>query len=158
MVTTKRDGRAESHRTWPDPRGFWITLRWDIVNGRVDPVEVTITAPKGRIVTREVLREIPLGKIVDESRVEQIALAERAAKAAKTKQGKRDGHAYAAKLGGGLEVVAATYREAFAAGRSPIEAVAKELGIAESTAAKRVMAARRAGFLGQARPGKGGEA
>ena len=53
-----------------------------------------------------------------------------------------------------LEQVADVYREAYRMGANPVVAVADALKIARSTAAKRVIAARRAGFLPPATAGK----
>lgn len=53
--------------------------------------------------------------------------------------------------------VAAAYRFAYAVGLPPTKHVAAELGIADSTATKKVMRARRAGLLGPTTPGKAGE-
>lgn len=57
-----------------------------------------------------------------------------------------------------LRDVASRYKAAVEAGKPPTQAVARELNIARSTAARWVAAARKRGFLGAAMRGKGGEA
>lgn len=55
-----------------------------------------------------------------------------------------------------LERVAVLYRRAFAIGYPPTRAVAEGLDVSSAVAAKRVQAARRAGFLDPTSPGKKG--
>jgi hypothetical protein len=150
---------GESHFWWPaPPRGYSLTILWDIVNDRVEPIEFTVRAPKGKAVTAEALRRIPFGRLVSDRRSEQRRLVK---KAIEREPRLPEGDKYLApydRPGADLGRVAAVYREAHARGLAPVEAVAEALGIARSTAAKRVMDARRAGALGPARPGKSGEA
>jgi hypothetical protein len=56
-----------------------------------------------------------------------------------------------------LRIVADVYRTAWRQGADPRRAVAEQFHLSDSGAAKRIRAARDAGFLGQARPGKAGE-
>jgi hypothetical protein len=56
-----------------------------------------------------------------------------------------------------LETVAHLYREALRTGKPPAATVAAALNIAPSTAAKRIMAARRQNLLGPTAPGRKGE-
>jgi hypothetical protein len=58
---------------------------------------------------------------------------------------------------GDLEVVADVYRAAWRQGANPRHAVAEQFHLSDSGAAKRIRAARGAGLLGPARPGKAGE-
>jgi hypothetical protein len=57
-----------------------------------------------------------------------------------------------------LHVVADVYRTAWREGADPRRAVAEHFHLSDSGAAKRIRAARDAGVLGPARPGKAGEA
>jgi hypothetical protein len=57
-----------------------------------------------------------------------------------------------------LSRVAATYREALAAGEPPTRAVERDLAVSHSQAAKYVSRARQRGFLGPTRSGVAGEA
>jgi hypothetical protein len=56
-----------------------------------------------------------------------------------------------------LRKVADLYREALDQGLPPNQHVADRLGISRSTATKRIMRARQAGYLGPTTPGKQGE-
>lgn len=55
-----------------------------------------------------------------------------------------------------LAEVARIYNETVARNLPPIPAIAKAFGISKSTSAKRVMSARKFGFLGKAKKGKSG--
>lgn len=169
---TKADGRSKMLGTvslpapgsampeaslWLDG-GHIVTIVWTTLNGRLEPHKVTVQAPEGRPVTAEALRSIPLGTIVTELRTRVAAAHERRSRTSTSSEERARWLKVASQAGGALEPVAEIYREAHRAGLSPIEEVATALGVSKSTAAKRVVAARRAGHLGPAVPGKAGEA
>jgi len=149
--------RPESHLCWPKaPRGHWLTIIWDEVHGRFEPVELRIAATKDKTVTAQLLREIPFGTIVEEERKKQKELTKRALDRHPRIVGPIRDDALRP-FGNDLEVVADVYRDAHLRGLSTTRAVADALNVSMSTAKKKVIAARKAGHLAPARPGKAGE-
>jgi hypothetical protein len=128
---------------WVDPSGrVWVAdVEWGTINGRAEPVSVTIRSGNGHPVTAAAVRAFPLAGM--------IAFARRASAAVLTGR-RRD--QFNARRGvamspESLEVVAEVYRAAYQRGDPVTKAVAGAFGIAPSTAGKRIMAARRAGLL-----------
>jgi hypothetical protein len=144
---------------WKDEAGVkWeVTLGWGIVNGRYEAVEVRIIGPgRQRAVTSETLRRIPLGKFVRENRKRQQAEREGLQGKARDRRTKNFWRDDTMRWGGqrgvaltveDLREVARVYGEARAWGDPVTKAVAERFKISESTAAKRIMRARRAGFI-----------
>jgi hypothetical protein len=102
----------------------------------------------GPPITADTLRELPLRQTI-------AAVAERMAGLATDPEG----DVRRISFGGateGLEEVAVIYAVAYAVGIRPTKAVADRLSLPSSTASKRVMAARKAGLLPPATPGKAG--
>jgi hypothetical protein len=154
--------------THPDPKGrptsviglpdCQLYVAWDIVHGRLEPVDVRVEAYPGETVTAETLRAIPFGRLIAEKRRSQESLHRYVARHAAEPERVKEALRVADAAGANLEGVAALYREAHALGRSARQEIAEAFDISPSTAAKRIMAARKAGLLGPARPGKAGEA
>jgi hypothetical protein len=136
--------------------------------------------------TAETLRRIPFGTLVDNYRRQEVKSSEELlANWAKAREPGFAGHAemegwyvpftdeQAASVremveasrpkkgrtltNDDLQVVADVYRTAWRQGADPRRAVAEQFHLSDSGAAKRIRAARDAGLLGQARPGKAGE-
>ncbi len=156
-----------SSTTWTDRRGRAWTIRfeWGDVAGRAECVGLTIENPSGadtwRPIGAELLRRLPIGSIVEDARRKMAADAAGAAPAFTGKAKKMlERHAERFSAGRGraldpatLAAVADVYATAWRAGEHPVQAVAREFTISVSAAAKRVMAARRAGHLPPTRPG-----
>ncbi|MGD9701572.1 MAG: hypothetical protein AB7Q42_06035 [Acidimicrobiia bacterium] len=150
---------------WVDSTGrTWVTeCEWAEVNGRMEPVRLVLTPGAADAVTDSIdpnsyrpisaalIREMPIGKILADVRQRSANWFAWA---------KREGHEdAAARLDtynrprtkpldqAELEQVADIYRAAWYQGAPPVVAVADALNLPHSTAAKRVMKARKAGLL-----------
>lgn len=153
---------------WTDP----VTKdRWEVVvsfaetGGRMEPVAVELR-PEGRsaVLSGEVLRRVPWGRLIRDQRLRftrMIASGEmRVAPGRLLRQSPAQLAEMFAPVRGRTRTVEAheetarIYREAWQRGASPTKAVAEAQGVNYSTASKRVMAARRAGYLPAAIPGK----
>jgi hypothetical protein len=119
---------------------FAVTIRYLWSEDRFNVTEVTVKARDGSTVTGEVLRKVPVERMLREHL------------SAIRKPRRRPSTAILDEL---LQV-ATIYGQAYVAHQPPVQAVAKQLNIPESTAAKKVMAARRAGLLRPTTPGKAG--
>jgi hypothetical protein len=157
FVETGQPWNADEGMTWE------VSIAWSDVGGRAEPVGYLVESPAGAPLPPDLLRRLPMGGIVRHARRE-------AARMLKELQSRglglfdAEGLDHAARLEqafsgrpGQLQEVAEIYRQAHLVGDQPVTAVAHRQGVSKSTAAKRVMAARRAGYLGQALPGRGGE-
>jgi len=150
---------------WSDGAGqVWtITVdNWMLLNGRYEPTGLTISLKSAhgwgdnwwpQPIGAALLRDLPIGRIITAQRA-QLADELRAESQQPDSQTERleleadlltrprtrkwSEHE--------LEEVARVYRDAQQFG-APVKAVAERYGIAHSTAAKRVMAARSAGYL-----------
>lgn len=151
---------------WTDPPTripLLVDLEWSLIDGRVEPVRVTISSRDAdRAVTAEVVRRVPIGKIVAETRAARHAYWEQeAAKFYPSEtDAQRDNVARAAEVhrpDGGLSEVADVYRTAWERGDSVQQAVAAKFNLSPSGAAKRIARARARGYLGEAIGPKAGE-
>ena len=130
-----------------------LTLEVELLDGRYAVTELRACRKAGGDpVTTDGLRAIPLARIL-------MAAFEGAVLAWKRSPG---GDAIGAPIGPWHDEqtrVAAIYLLAYACGQAPTKAVAQALGIPQSTAAKKVMKARRdpRGLLGETTPGQAGE-
>jgi hypothetical protein len=144
---------------------------WTDVDGRQEPIAMKIspagfssrraTVTSG--LTGEVLRRVPWGTLIRDDRVRLSKALRSGEVRTSAALGSTDELAdrFAPARGRtrtpeALEAVATVYREAWHSGESPTRAVADAFQISYSTAAKRVAAARRAGHLPPASPGKAG--
>jgi hypothetical protein len=144
---------------WTDESGrrWRAHLKWGVVGGRAEPVSIEITSADGHPVTAAAVRAYPLAEFIRSNRerhnkflkvyADDETLDPATRKAAKRRMAEFSARRGVAHSPEGLEAVADVYRKAFFAGESVTKAVADAFGIAPSTAAKRIMAARRAHLL-----------
>ncbi len=152
---------------------------WADRNGRLEPVSVEVRAlDSDRMVQADLIRRIPIGTLQAEARADGAGQAEAFADAvAKDPElthllepwtgvagparyvdaewagqfAKLSAHRGVAASDAEIEEVARVYMQAWGLGLPVTAAVAAHFGIAKSTAAKRIMAARKAGLLDQAK-------
>jgi hypothetical protein len=122
-----------------DDFNYDVTIRYRYWEGEFDATEVTVSGREGWTVTGDVLRKVPVTRLL------RTHLAGLAA-----------GRSVAQGSDSELATVAAVYRLAYAFRERPVRAVADQLGIPASTAAKKVMKAREAGLLPPTTQGKAG--
>src|SRR5688572_24712535 len=71
--------RYESNTRWPpDGRApaAKVTFRYSVIDGRLVPVEMTVTMPPGRPLTAEFIRTMPIGSLAADGRRRQRDLAD----------------------------------------------------------------------------------
>lgn len=146
MGAELRDGddlRPTRHR-WPDNDGPWLlTLRWRVIDGRPECVEVTLTADSTEDpITATLMRQIGLPGIIAADRAAMVGHEPPV-----LPPGMRRSTAER------LRRVAEVYRQALADGSPPVQAVAREFSIADTSASNLVARTRAAGFLPPASPG-----
>jgi hypothetical protein len=146
--------------SWLDNRGrdWGVEIRWAVFNGRYEPVSIEFyprrhnTSP----VTHEVIKRCPLGSILRHARRQHAELALAAADWPEFKGRAAEQAEEAIRFGArrgvaltpeDLRHIADIYRTAFDERQPVTAAVAAAFGISQSTAGKRIMAARRAGLL-----------
>jgi hypothetical protein len=140
---------------------FDVALDAELVDGRYECTRLEVSEREdGPPITSNALRTLPVGRLMREAaqisaRVRVGASTRRATTGGATL---RDGvlRRRPADEDEELLTVALAYRLAHACGEPPTNAVAEQLGIARSTATKKVMAARAAGYLGKTTAGKAG--
>jgi hypothetical protein len=156
---------------WTDRRGrrWRVEIKWAPVAGRAEPVAVMIEASPGEVVTGETLKGIRFAELAD--RMRQAAAFAHASVASDPQRDltaeQRSEYLSTAELllahkgrtltNDDLGEVARVYRQAHRIGANPRVAVREQFHLSDSGAAKRIRAARDAGLLGPARPGKAGE-
>jgi hypothetical protein len=142
-----------------DGAPWQVLTTWTYMEGRYEPVEVTVRAfspgrstmfSPSRPVVGNSIRRLPLGRLQQEAR--KAAATEAAAWGAGSREalaltGIAGPHRGVAASVDDLKEVAAVYLAAYWDGLSVTEAVADRFTIAKSTAAKRIMAAKKAGLL-----------
>lgn len=145
-----------------------VKVRFDVVRGRVEPVEMTIAMEPGERLTAELLRQ-PIAEQIDRARARHRDLAARAVQDVTLSRRDRAASARtmrAAEPGGPgrppmsrdlLDEVSTVYREAHARGDPPVIAVAEHFDIPRATASGRIQRARSKGFLGATEPRRAGE-
>ncbi len=132
--------------------GLKVCAQWDVIDGRGEPHRVVIFTEPRRPVTAEAVRRLPLGTILGGMRRDLAWEAGFPGIQSDARQpvyeaatvGPRRGRPL---LADDLRDVAGVYRAAWFDGRPVTAAVADRFGIAQSTAAKRIRAARKAGLL-----------
>lgn len=143
-----------------DDRGrVWtINLWWGEVDGRAEPISITISGGGRQPITREAVKAIPVGDLVRQSRARFADIYAKRAGDGRTRSPERQqglelrAAQYSAQRGArlgeeALELVAEVYRAAYAEGTPVVQAVADACFISTSAAAKRIRAARDAGLL-----------
>lgn len=170
-MATKRPDSATidgvSGTGWQAPSGSkWrLEVTWATTDGRAEPVRLVIQTVRSdsdwmvgkqvepypdepmTAITATDLRAFPLASFLRGERDAFSSMSSPLAKVFDRRKGKRITDEE-------LRQVAAIYREAWSLGGNPTDAVAEQMNMARSTAAKRVMAARAAGHLPPASPGK----
>ena len=138
-------------------RPWLVTSKWAVLDGRMEPTSVTVEATKNSAapVSAEATKQLSLGTILKEHRHLMVHHSRDAAanrkenaqeEAAFERQAAQFGaHQVLARTPEALDVVADVYRDAYERGEPVQQAVADAFGISRSTAANRIMLARRAG-------------
>lgn len=145
---------------WKDSesRKWNIIFQWKLINGTPHPTGISISLIEGEgSITSSLLRELPIGAIIrfdlQHGGARKIYSQSQIQISPET-QGPLRGNPLNSNI---LEQVSLLYRQALQLGTSPTKMISQAYLISESSAAKRIMAARKAGFLGPASPGKKGE-
>jgi len=138
---------------WQDSDGsiytVTLTLRDDDNGIKMTLVGFGIHSDDGTEITVEVYRRIPVMQLVRKAL--EVILGQ--PNLATTKMGAQRGASLSEEV---LAEVARIYKETVARNMPPIPAIAEAFSISKSTSAKRVMLARKFGFLGKAQKGKSG--
>lgn len=146
--------------TWKDSesRGWNVTLEWATVNGAPQPTGISIALARGEgTLNSSVLRELPIGALARydlQHGAARVSSSRPNPQPAPKDRGPQRGQSLDPKI---LDQVARLYQQAVTTGVPPAMLIAHQFAISQSAAAKRIMAARKAGFLGPASPGKKGE-
>jgi hypothetical protein len=148
-----------------DGQGWEVNSTWRVINSRAEPVEVVLRPFPPRAILADEVRRLPLGTVLAESRRQLVEMArdsDRMHAIAPSLPAVPDGFVSSGpqrgrRLGDDeLHAVAAVYREAHGAGEPVNEAVREAFTLSKDGAAKRIMAARRAGLLNDVEPKRGG--
>lgn len=145
-ISDQNNSRPDATARFVDSQGrTWeVSAEFKAVNGRPDIAALTIEATeRGTFITRRLLHELPLEDLFGEA-LTQVA---RDIEGMTRNRRRSTSHQGRAHLDSELQAVADIYRAAYMARQPVQQAVAKALGVPVSTAAKRIMAARRRGFL-----------
>ena len=137
---------------WKDPvakKGFDVTIKLKKIDGFIRLAGISIDPVGDFDLTVEMYRRVPIIELWKQAVKQSMPKPEFNA----TLTGAQRGSTLPDDL---LEEVATIYKDALNYKLSPIEAVAKSFSISKSTAAKRVMLARKHGYLGKATRGKAG--
>lgn len=137
---------------WKDPetnKKYYVSIHFVNVDGMNRFVGYKVLSVDDSQITVELTRRIPLIKLEKEAKEKAFPKPKFNA----TLQGAQRGSTLPDDL---LEEVATIYKDALNYSVSPIKAVAEAFNISKSTAAKRVMLARKQGYLGKATRGKAG--
>lgn len=125
-------------------RAWSVGASFKSINGRLDITALSVTATEGSaFVTRRLLRDLPLDDMFRDSLTAEETVLERATR---TRKGST-AHQGRPHSDEELQAVADIYQAAYRAHRPVQRAVADALGVSLSTAAKRIMASRRRGFI-----------
>lgn len=138
--------------SWKDPvtdKKYFVSIEFNTIDGENRFVGYGVSSVDDSQITVELTRRIPLMKLAKEATVRAFPKPKFNA----TLTGAQRGSTLPDDL---LEEVATIYKDAVNYKVSPIEAVAKAFNISKSTSAKRVMLARKHGYLGKATRGKAG--
>lgn len=124
--------------------GVVVGSDWNLLDGRMEPTRVWVRSiGDSRPIGAELIKRLPLGSILKTHRARMVTHTERGPDPKRSAlYGARRGIAMTPEA---LGDVAAVYRRAYARGEPVQRAVADAFGIATSTAANRIMLARRAG-------------
>jgi len=137
-----------------------VVLEWKMIEGRAEVVMIQVMTPDFRTpLTAADLRSIPFSIIENQERSRKSgesmeSTIERSFSSLETTRGAHSGKPL---THGDLQLAADLYREAHQAGSAIHPYIAQCLGVSESTAGKRIVAARRAGLLGAALGTRAGE-
>ncbi len=137
-----------------------VVLEWKPIKGRDEVVMILILSPGFRTpLTAADLRSIPFSIIENQerSRISEKSTKSNIERDLLSPEATRGAHSGKPLTDNDLQLVADLYREAHRTGCAIHRYVAEHLGVSESTAGKRVVAARREGFLGAALGTRAGE-
>jgi hypothetical protein len=144
---------------WTDStkKRWTIQFEWGYFQGSPHPFQLRISIETGSApITAKTINEIPFRDLTkfDLQHTPAPSISELKVPRPKSATGPQRGHALNEDT---LAIVADLYRFALRRGLSPATYIAETMNISKSTAAKRIMAARRHQFLGQAPSSKKGE-
>lgn len=155
---------------WPDPdKGPWLVgLKWALIDNKVQCVHFEMFSTDNDLpVTGTVLRTVPIAAVIETALRQKTAMLEAIAASArlpdeiKERARKRLKQLHKPRKGGRRalspqhwEEVASTYTTAHRARENPTKAVAEELNISYSAAAKKVAKCRQLGLLPPTTRGK----
>ncbi len=125
-------------------RSWEVAVEYKIINGRPDVAAFTVRSSDLRApISQRLLREIPLEALFKKALATEVGLLSRSPRARRSSTA----HQGRPHSDHELKSVADIYVSAFNA-RVPVQqAVANALGVSVSTAAKRIMAARKQGYI-----------
>jgi hypothetical protein len=139
------------------PSSWTVISTWGVVGSRAEPTSLRLVPPTGKTVSTDEVRRLPLGRILAGSRHALTDMARLMSSAPQlggiveefTEVGPQRGRRLGQEA---LEEVARVYRDAWRNGRPVNEAVREAFTLSKDGAAKRIVAARRAGLLADVGP------
>jgi hypothetical protein len=147
-MVKNEDARWDFEAVWEDRNGLeWeVSLEFRVKRGSVILRAIQVASRgSGSSVTHAALVELPLNEIVSDARRQEFEATVRMKRSP-------DAHRGRAHSDEELQAVADAYKEAERLGVPVQNAVAETFKVSRSTAAKRIMASRKRGFLGPRGP------
>jgi hypothetical protein len=138
---------------WPDRgKGPWqLRVKWGLVDGRYECVELALRNLEGHAITTAALRGMRIQERVTEARESTFGLVPKhRADTPRQKKKKKKSRIRPSYSRQHYEQVAEIYRNAFKLGAHPQVVVADQLNLTRSTAGNQIARARALGLLGEA--------